>query len=201
MAQGKHRKGRGRPSSLDLIPEDVRVRLNQALRERRLTQQQILDQINMLLVDRGAPEVSRSALNRYSMQIESKGAQMREARAAADALCSGLDARGNGDLTQAVSEMVRTLAFDHLLSMQDGQVDVDVLNKVALLTQRIELASTRGIQREQLIRDEARKQALEDAAKAVEDAAAEAGLSGNTVRAIKSKILGVREHSNDQPHG
>lgn len=191
MAQGKHRKGRGRPSSIDLIPEDLRVRLNQALRDRRFTQQQILGQINELLVDRGKPEVSRSALNRYSMQIESKGSQMREARAAAEALCSGLDARGNGDLTQAVSELVRTLAFDHLLAMQDGEVDVDVLNKVALLTQRIELASTRGIQREQLIRDEARRQALEDAAKAVEDAAVQQGLSAEQADFWRKQVLGV----------
>lgn len=187
----KQRKGRGRPSSIDLIPEDLRVRLNQALRDRRFTQQQILDQINELLVDRGKPEVSRSALNRYSMQIESKGSQMREARAAAEALCSGLDARGNGDLTQAVSELVRTLAFDHLLAMQDGEVDVDVLNKVALLTQRIELASTRGIQREQLIRDEARRQALEDAAKAVEDAAVQQGLSAEQADFWRKQVLGV----------
>jgi hypothetical protein len=188
----RQRKGRGRPSSIDLIPEDLRVRLNQALRDRRFTQHQILDQINELLVDRGKPEVSRSALNRYSMQIESKGAQMREARAAAEALCSGLDARGNGDLTQAVSELVRTLAFDHLLTMQEGDgVDVDVLNKVALLTQRIELASTRGIQREQLIRDEARKQALEDAAKAVEDAAVQQGLSSEQADFWRKQVLGV----------
>lgn len=188
----RQRKGRGRPSSIDLIPEDLRVRLNQALRDRRFTQHQILDQINELLVDRGKPEVSRSALNRYSMQIESKGAQMREARAAAEALCSGLDARGNGDLTQAVSELVRTLAFDHLLTMQEGDgVDVDVLNKVALLTQRIELASTRGIQREQLIRDEARKQALEDAAKAVEDAAVQQGLSAEQADFWRKQVLGV----------
>ena len=188
----RQRKGRGRPSSIDLIPEDLRVRLNQALRDRRFTQHQILDQINELLVDRGKPEVSRSALNRYSMQIESKGAQMREARAAAEALCSGLDARGNGDLTQAVSELVRTLAFDHLLTMQEGDgVDVDVLNKVALLTQRIELASTRGIQREQIIRDEARKQALEDAAKAVEDAAVQQGLSAEQADFWRKQVLGV----------
>lgn len=188
----RQRKGRGRPSSIDLIPEDLRVRLNQGLRDRRITQQQLLDSINTLLEQRGERSITRSALNRYSMQIEAKGAQMREAREAAEALCSGMDARGNGDLTQAVSELVRTLAFDHLLSMQDGEgIDVDVLNKVALLTQRIELASTRGIQREQLIREEARKQALEDAANAVEEAAVQQGLSAEQADFWRKKVLGV----------
>lgn len=157
------RTGRGRPSSIDLLPEDIRVRLNAALRERRLTQMQILDAINPLLEERGEKLVSKSAVNRYSMQMEQKGAMMREAREAANALVGGLGEQSGTDLGRAVTEMVKTLTFD--LVVNGGEIEVDTLNKVALIAQRIERASKISLEREAQLR----KQAMEEAMAAVEE--------------------------------
>lgn len=175
----KQRLGRGRLSSIDLLPEDVRLRLNEALRKKRLTQKQILDAINPLLDERGAKPITRSSLNRYSMQIEEKGAMMREAREAANALVGGLGEQKGTDLGRAVTEMVKTLTFD--LVANGGELDVETLNKVALIAQRIERASKISLEREAVIR----KQAQEEALKAIEESGKDKVLTAERIREIK----------------
>ena len=110
-------------SSIDLLPEDIRVRLNEALRSRRLTQEQIRQGINDLLAERGARPVSRSSLNRYSKRMEEKNAMRREAIEAANTLVGGLGEHSGTDLGRAVTEMVKTLTFDLVMRAQDGDED------------------------------------------------------------------------------
>ncbi len=188
----RNRPGRGRPSSINLLPEDIRLRLNEALRDRRLTQKQILDAINPLLEERGEKPVSKSAVNRYSMNIEEKGSMMREAREAADALVGVLGEQKGTDLGRAVTELVKTLTFDLVLSGKDDQgeaIGVDTLNKVALIAQRIERASKISLEREAQIR----KQVLEEAVDIVEESKTEGGLSDEVVEMIRRQILGVNK--------
>jgi hypothetical protein len=188
----RNRPGRGRPSSINLLPEDIRLRLNEALRDRRLTQKQILDAINPLLEERGEKPVSKSAVNRYSMNIEEKGSMMREAREAADALVGGLGEQKGTDLGRAVTELVKTLTFDLVLSGKDDQgeaIGVDTLNKVALIAQRIERASKISLEREAQIR----KQVLEEAVDIVEESKTEGGLSDEVAEMLRRQILGVNK--------
>lgn len=186
MAESKKRKGRGRPSSIDQLPEDLRVEINAALRDRRLTQTKILDAVNPVLDVRGEKPISKSALGRYAMAVEEKGAMMREARQAADALVGGIGENSGTDLGRAVTELVKTLSFN--LVLNEGEVDVDTLNKVALISQRIERASAMGHDREQKIRT----QTLEAAADAVKETVAKGGLSDEAADMIRRKILGVK---------
>ena len=179
-------KGRGRPSSIDQLPEDLRVEINAALRDRRLTQSKILEAINPVLTVRGEKPISKSALGRYAMAVEEKGAMMREAREAADALVGGLGEHKGTDLGRAVTELVKTLTFN--LVLNDGEVDVDTLNKVALLSQRIERASSMSQERERKIKD----QTLEAAADAVKETAADGGLSDEAADMIRRQILGIK---------
>lgn len=160
----KRRKGRGRPSSIDQLPEDLRVEINAALRDRRLTQKKILDAINPVLETRGEHPISKSALGRYAMAVEEKGAMMREAREAADALVGGLGEHKGTDLGRAVTELVKTLSFN--LVLNEGEVDVDTLNKVALISQRIEHASKISMEREAEIKQRARDEAARELKKA-----------------------------------
>lgn len=186
MGSKRKPSGRGRRSSIDLLPEDIRLQLNAALRDRRLTQRQILDAINPLLDERGEKPVSRSAINRYSMHIEEKGAMMREAREAADALVGGLGEQKGTDLGRAVTEMVKTMTFDKVLN--DDGLEVDDLNKLALICQRIERASKISLEREAQVR----KQALEAAADAVEETAIQMGNDAETAQFWREKVLGVK---------
>ena len=186
----KDTKGRGRLSSIDRLPEDVRVQVNAALRERRQTQVEILDEVNAELVSRGEAPISKSALGRYAVAVEKKMAQMREAREAANAMVGGLDEIKGTDLGRTITEMIKTLAFSKI--MKDGEdnqeLDVDTLNKLALLAQRIERASKMSHDREQAIRSKA----LEAAASAVDETAAQGGLSDEAADMIRRQILGVK---------
>ncbi|MCP3942752.1 MAG: DUF3486 family protein [Desulfobacteraceae bacterium] len=182
----KRNPGRGRPSSIDLLPEDIRLQLNEALRDRRLTQKEIRQGINDLLEKRGKDPVSKSAVNRYSMHIEEKGAMMREAREAADALVGGLGEQKGTDLGRAVTEMVKTLSFD--LVLKDGGIDVDTLNKVALIAQRIERASKISLEREAQLR----RQILEEAAETVEETAIQNGMNEEQAQLWREKVLGIK---------
>jgi hypothetical protein len=162
VSKRKKRPGRGRLSTIDQLPEDVRIRVNAELRNRDKTQMQILEDINPDLQERGQKPISKSAFNRYAMAIEEKGSMMREAREAADALVGGLGEQKGTDLGRAVTEMIKTLTFN--LVMNEGEIDVDTLNKLALCSQRIESASKSTIDREAQIK----KQAMQDAVKAIE---------------------------------
>jgi len=182
MANSRKRKGRGRPSSIDQLPEDLRVELNAALRDRRLTQTKILDAVNPVLEVRGEKPISKSALGRYAMAVEEKGAMMREARQAANALVGGLGENSGTDLGRAVTELVKTLSFN--LVLNDGDVDVDTLNKVALISQRIERASKITLDRE----DQIRRLAIEEAAQNIEAEGIKRGMPAERIKEIREMI-------------
>ena len=182
----KKRPGRGRLSTIDQLPEDIRLTVNAELRNRDKTQTQILEDINPDLQERGQKPIYKSAFNRYAMAIEEKGSMMREAREAADALVDGLGEQKGTDLGRAVTEMVKTLSFD--LVLNGGDIDVDTLNKVALIAQRIERASTMSLDREEQIR----KQTLEQAADTVEEAAIQNGMNEEQAQWMREKLLGIK---------
>lgn len=156
------RKGRGRLSSVDLIPEDIRVELNAALQERRLTQEEIREAVNGLLTDRGEKSISKSAFNRYAVHTEERRKMMREARESADALVSGLGAQKDTDLGRALTEIIKTLTYDRIMS---EELDVDSLGKLALLVQRLQRTTSLS----QDMQEKIRRQAMEEAMAAIEE--------------------------------
>ncbi|MEI8642750.1 DUF3486 family protein [Pseudoalteromonas sp. Hal056] len=54
---------RGKPSKVDLLPEDIKKRLDEMLRDKRFSQAEILDAVNSLIIESGLDEgatISRS---------------------------------------------------------------------------------------------------------------------------------------------
>ena len=62
-----------------------------------------------------------------------------------------------------------------------------------LITQRIERASKISVDRELKIQEETRRKALEDAARVAGKAAENAGVSEETIQAIRRDVLGMTE--------
>jgi len=182
VSKQKKRPGRGRLSTIDHLPEDIRLTINTALRSRDKTQMQILEDINPHLKERGQKPISKSAFGRYAMAIEKKGSRMREAREAADALVGGLGEHKGTDIGRALTELVKTLSFD--LVLNDGEINVDTLYKVALIAQRVERASATGLIREEQIR----KQTLEQAARNLEKAGKERGMTAERLKEIRDMV-------------
>jgi hypothetical protein len=187
----KNRTGRGRLSSVDMLPEDLRVQVNADLRERRKTQKRILREVNPELSERGEKPLSKSALGRYAQWAEEKNAMMRTAQAAANTMVGGLGEHTGTDIGRAVTDLVKTLTFDLVLRAQDGDsdepIDVDTLNKVALIAQRIERASKISLERETAIRD----QVMAEAAERAGEAAKAQGMDEDQARFWREKVLGV----------
>lgn len=181
------RQGRGRLSTIDRLPEDIRVQINDELRERRMTQVEILDTINAMLLMRGENPISKSAFNRYALNFEERVTKMRHAREAANAIVGKLDVDKNTDIGLATTELVKTAVFDKVFNDQD-ELDVDTINKLALAVQRLEKASSDNDKRVA----EIRRRAIEEAAQEVEETARQMGQTAEQAQFWREKVLGVR---------
>lgn len=197
---------RRQPSTVDLLPAGVRRQLQAMLDDPRVTQLQAVERVNAVLAQlraAGDPEVldpacpsavSKSAVNRYDLQMREVGERLRQSREVADRWINTLGAAPQGQVGNLINEILRTLSFDVTLFMQEGTLDaetapavVGMLKDLALTTQRLEQASAINVKREA----EIRKQATEAAATVAEKTLVTQGLSRESIDTIKREILGI----------
>lgn len=188
---------RNRSSSVEQLPPDILEQLQALLRDPRVTQLDATRQINVILEQQGAEDrVSKSAVNRYAVRMERIGKRMRESRQVAEMWIGKLGAEPQGKLGNLVNEILRTLSFDAAQLLADGHIDeeslpgvIEQLKHLALATYRLERSATENVQREALIR----KQAKEEAAEAAEGVVRKAGLSDDAVAKMRAAIMGTAE--------
>jgi hypothetical protein len=181
-------------SSIDLLPDAVRDQLNELLRDRKVTQKDAVERINQILAEMQHPErLSKSAVNRYALQMEKVGRRMRESREMAEVWIGKFGSQPQGQVGNLINEMLRTLSFDISLILQEGQIDdesapaiVGMLKDLALTSMRLEKAANLNVEREK----EIRQQALADAAKTVDQTARKAGVTPETI-ALIHEALGI----------
>lgn len=182
------RAGRGRLSSLDLIPEEGRDDILWALDElnkRERTQSDILFELNDRLAVHGIEPISKSAFNRAAVRTAAAARRISEARAVFAGIADQFTPESIDDNSVVLGEVIKTL----ILELVDcpGQTP-----KGAMELARAFLATIQG---QKLSSDRRRKLEAELAdktAKAVDQVAARQGLSAETVDAIKSNILGIK---------
>lgn len=190
------RKGRGKLSSIELLPDhaDDAVRWAlEALSERKYPQTLILERFNEMLADLDPPcgSISASAFSRFSVRFAQQARKVTEAREAAAALAERLDDMPEGDIGLLLGETIKALINDVLLdNMVEGKpVSIKLLRDAAEAIQRLEAARKSSHE----IGAKARRHAVQKAADAVESAASAKGLSRETVETIKAEILGVAQ--------
>lgn len=196
---------RRQPSTVDLLPQGVRKQLQAMLDDPRITQLQAVDRVNEILgqlraagdpdvLDPACPEkVSKSAVNRYDLQMRDVGERLRQSREVADRWINKLGAAPQGQVGNLINEILRTLSFDVTLFMQEGTLDaenapgvVGMLKDLALTTMRLEKAANLNVEREK----EIRKQTLEEAAERVDKTAKQCGVTPATM-ALIHEALGI----------
>lgn len=186
----------GRQSTIDRLPDEAREALNAYLRDPAITQEQATERVNALLDELGLAEhkVSRYAVNRYDLRMREVGKRLRESRQVAEAWIARLGAAPQGQLGHLVNEVLRTLSFDLSLRLQDGELTeesmpgvISMLKELSLSVMRLERASSENVKRER----EIRRQALEDAAEQAGEVAKRGGISEDTIRAIRDRIMGI----------
>jgi hypothetical protein len=184
-----------RPSTIEQLPPDLLARLQELLRDPRCTQLEVVARINALLEQRGEDErISKSALGRYAVKMERIGERLRQSRAVAEMWIGKLGAGPQGQLGRLINEMLRTLAFDLTLKLQEGEIStedlpgtVESLRDLSLAVMRLEKAASDNIKRER----EIKQQAAEELAAKVEGETGGAGITPERLRQIVRETYGV----------
>ncbi|MEW6427316.1 MAG: DUF3486 family protein [Thermodesulfobacteriota bacterium] len=186
----------GQTSTIKRLPPDILEKLQVLLRDPRVTQLDATARINEILASEGLPDrVTKSAVNRYDLEMRRAGEKLRQSREVASMWIGKLGAAPQGQTGLLINEILRTLAFDLSLKLQETDLSeetipgvIDQVKALALAVQRLEASSTINVRREAEIREQARK----DAADAAEKVAKQGGLSQQSVHELRRAILGVR---------
>lgn len=170
------RQGRGRLSSVEQLPEHAEAAVARALEllaERKLTQVQILDDLNAELAALAPPvaAISASAFNRFSLRFSAQARRLREAREAAAAIAERMEDMPEGDVGLMVGETIKALLNDLMLDrVVDGEsLSMADLRAAAETVQRLESARKASHD----IQARARTEVMRRAAQAVDAAVTE----------------------------
>ncbi|MCG9761433.1 DUF3486 family protein [Pseudoalteromonas sp. Isolate6] len=186
---------RGKPSKIDALPEDIKKKLDEMLRDSGNSQADILVAVNQLILDAGMDEeatISRSGLSRHAQKTEAIGKRLRELRETTKALTAELGDKPTGDTTKMILEMGRSQLFTamqkQMLNPDDNDdVDIGMIKDAMLAAQRLEATAMKAHQREKDIR----KAFAEEAANAVGDELrGEDGMSEELEDKIRGILLG-----------
>ncbi len=190
MVSDDRREGRGRLSSLDLLPEEAEADIIWALeqlRERTMPQNAILDEFNGRLADRGIGKVSKSAFSRWSVRKAIQFRRLDEVRAITSDVVTGLGTDGADQVTVAVAEMLKVAIYE---SLEGSLGPKEIMELSRALGSAVAAQKTSADHRRKL--EEQVAATVEKAADRAADRASEAGLSEERVAQIRRDVLGVR---------
>ena len=173
-------------SRIEALGGEIKETVDRELRG-GTSQREILEALQPICESLGEEPISRSGLNRYSMQMEEIGREIRETRAIADAWVANLGEEPTGQVTELMIEMLRTAAFQLTLKLKAGDdIDPEAINDMALAVQRLEKASEIGLKREQQLRTEFAAKTSD----AIDAEAKKRGISPEIARALRSVVEG-----------
>ncbi|MGN0008684.1 MAG: DUF3486 family protein [Desulfovibrionaceae bacterium] len=180
----------GRKSTLRRLPPEIQTEINRILSEGRLTLDELLEHLRGI----GVEGVSRSALGRQKQKIDKVAAKLRQSREIVETLVEKTGpSTAEGKQGRLLVEILRKLVYDHLeknlLGGEEDGPDNEGFFFLAKALKEMSQAARLEQDFEAKIHDRIQKETI----KAVETSAREAGLSAETVEAIKSRILGVKD--------
>jgi hypothetical protein len=195
------------PSTIERLPADILAKLQQLLQDPRVTQLDATARINEILEAEGHPDrVSKSAVNRYAVRMEEVGQRLRQSREVAQMYISHVGAAPQGQTGLLINEMLRSMAFELSLKMQDADLEdtatmsatIGQIKNLALTMQRLEQSATINVKRETDIRKHEREKALQDATDAIKEATSKAPVGDNfqfdpkTIDYVTTVLYGLR---------
>lgn len=179
--------GRGRLSSIDLLPDECEPDIIWALeqlRERTMPSKMILSEFNGRLADRGIAPISKSAWGRFSVRKAIQFRRLDETRRIASELAPSLGTDGADHVTMMIAEMVKVAAFQ-LLEGGDvsskGLMELSRAVATSVGAQKTSAEHRRQLEAEVKVR-------LKEAADAVADMGAKAGVGPDTLKKITNLL-------------
>jgi hypothetical protein len=196
------RSGRGKLSSIELLPEVCDEHIawaNAELNERRMPQTEILREFNARIADHGCKPISKGSFSRYSVR---KAIELRKALASqqiTNTIIGQFNLNDRSSTTIATVELLKNRIVELVMGAEDPkQLDIDYvsksLNRLSTIARREQqtLAAERKDEREEIQRREAEEsRKREDAVRTVEKIATEAGLGADRIEAIRKGVLGL----------
>ncbi|WP_024278008.1 phage protein Gp27 family protein [Xanthobacter sp. 126] len=190
-------RGRGRLSEIDRLPEwadEAKMAALVALKERKLTQLEILEQFNAALRaaawEQGIatpPQISLSAFNRTAVRLAVHGRRMEETREIAAVLAPKIDEAGDASLTLLISETIKTLVFEMLGNAGELSADGDTAEMLMFTSRALKHAE----EAKKISTEQRRKFELEFKAKtdeAVEKVVKARGGTADDIAALREAI-------------
>lgn len=186
-------KRKRQPSTIDRLPDELKDLIAQLKRKGR-TITEIHDHLTKL--DAG---VSRSAVGRHVKSMAEIGEDMRRAgemaRFVVEEFGEETDERVGRANMAILQGAIMELLTERPVDEETGEVarlDAGEMKALSLSLQRLISSQRVDADRQLKLRAEARKQALLEAATAVDQAAKAEGLTQATVDAMKTRILGIK---------
>ncbi|HEY8136250.1 MAG TPA: phage protein Gp27 family protein [Methylocystis sp.] len=185
--------GRGRLSSLDLVPEegqeDIQWAMEQ-LNERKRTASDILFELNDRLTAKGLEQftISKSAFNRRSLRVAAMNARYAERTAIVKAMAPSMTPEAIEEMDRVVGEILKMAVLEVL-----DQVGGDLTPKGAMELARGYQSVIQGQAKSAEAREKREKQFAEKVAKGVDAVAKAKGLTTETADELKAKILGIEK--------
>ncbi|QDG74441.1 DUF3486 family protein [Labrenzia sp. PHM005] len=192
------RRGRGRLSSIELLPDDadpIVAWAAQELNARSLPQIDILAEFNKRLAaladDSGQniKPISSSAFNRYSIRQAGMTRRLQQTTEIAKVLTERRLPGETDNLTIAITETIKTLVFELLEAGGEAGLSMKAAKEAAEAVRAAVAAEKMSSDRRQKVEAEFAKKA----ATAVNQVAKVKGLTAETADAIKAQILGVQK--------
>ncbi len=198
---GVQSKGRGRLSSIDLMPREVDDIVSWAADElgnRDRTQIDIYEEFVARLESRmaeyrGELEFEIPGLrsfNRHAMRLSRMSRMLDQTREIASVLASKYDAKTSDDLTIYTAETIKSLVL-HMIHDAEGEIGMSHAKDVKMLA-----SALRDAMQAQGVSTERRRKAEADFQAKVKEAVTTVGkvkgLTAETVEAIQAQVLGVQ---------
>ena len=172
-----------RRSKVEQLPADMKAWLDQALVQNNFSQYELL---SAELKKRGC-EISKTGLHRYGQEFEERLKTLRMVTEQDRAVVQA-SPDDEGAVNDALVRLTQEKMFGILMEIN---VDPDTVDLAKLARAVAELGKASVAQKRWQM--EARKQALEEAAKEAGIAAKSVGLTDDAVEQIKRRILGIAE--------
>ena len=157
------------PSTIDRLPEDIKLELQRLLQNPRITQLDVTARINEILEADGHPErVTKSSVNRYAVKMNEAVVKVRQANEMAEMWIARFGSAPQGKIGAVVMNLLTALSYDITMKLNDTDFSdpeamaatIDQVQRMALTIQRLEQSASLSVKREAEIRKQAGEQVL-----------------------------------------
>lgn len=196
-ASEPRREGRGRLSSMDLLPDEAQDDVVWAvgeLNKRERTANAILFDLNDRLEAKGIEPISKSAFNRKSVKLAAMSNRLNEARHIFAGLAPQFTAEKVDEHTIVLGEFIKLLVFE-LAQNEGGEIGT----KGAMELARAHLAVIQGQAISAKRRQQLEADFKKDAAEAIDKVAKARGVSREVTEDLRRELFGVPKEAADGP--